>query len=86
MRSGSTLQAMPAKKGKAMPMDREALKKWILDSRAEMTAAVKGLLDTPGISIADRKWLALELKAVERAKENDDRLLGQNTRDGPAFP
>jgi hypothetical protein len=63
-----------------MPIDREALKKWILNSRAEMTAALKELLDTPGISIADRKRLAMELKALERAKENDERLLGANTR------
>jgi hypothetical protein len=55
-----------------MPMDRDVLKKWILDSRAEMTAALTRLLNKPGISIADRKRLELELKALERAKENDD--------------
>jgi len=65
-----------------MPMNREGLRKWILDSRAEMTAALTRLLDTPGISIADRKRLALELKALERAKENDERLLGANKPHG----
>ena len=79
-----TAGPVPAKKGKRrlMPMDREALKKWILDSRAEMTAALTRLLGAPGISISDRKRLELELKALERAKENDERLLGANTRDG----
>ncbi len=69
-----TAGPVPAKKGKRrlMPMDREVLKKWILDSRAEMTAALTRLLDKPGISIADRKRLTGELKALERAKENDD--------------